>query len=245
MTNPTNHASGVAEPSPVTYETLRVGGKYNWKNQPERLVYMGMRHYVGNGNWHQFALVDKPDSVWCEVRVADLASFEETQTAALEATSGVAEPDDERALSVTEWIRNNYQDHPTIDSLCDALADAIRTPTQPAAPAEVVATDLRDVLTGAANYIDTLGGDSKKYRAALFTPAQAPASPSVGEPVAQWQIKNGGQWCNVDREPEEVFKAKLPVRALYERPLATPPAAPAATEAPITPAQAPSTGADK
>lgn len=57
---------------------MRVGGKYNWKGQPERLIYLGIQHYPGNGFWFQFALVDKPDEVWCEVREADLSSFEET-----------------------------------------------------------------------------------------------------------------------------------------------------------------------
>ena len=57
---------------------MRVGGKYNWKGQPERLVYLGIRRYPGNGFWFQFAKVDEPDKVWCEVREADLDSFEET-----------------------------------------------------------------------------------------------------------------------------------------------------------------------
>jgi hypothetical protein len=55
-----------------------VGNKYNWKNQPERLVYLGY-NFSGNGRWHQFAKVDKPSIVWCEVQTSDLQSFEETQ----------------------------------------------------------------------------------------------------------------------------------------------------------------------
>ncbi len=51
-----------------------VGNKYNWKNQPERLVYLGLA-----GKWHQFAKVDSPDVVWCEVQTADLQHFEETK----------------------------------------------------------------------------------------------------------------------------------------------------------------------
>jgi hypothetical protein len=67
--------------SAVTRDTLRVGGKYNWQHQKERLVYMGMCE-PRNGRWHQFALVEKPDAVWCEVRDSDLAHFEETPAAA-------------------------------------------------------------------------------------------------------------------------------------------------------------------
>lgn len=58
---------------------LKVGGKYNWRNQPELLVYMGVKRYPGNGNWHQFSLVEKPDVCWSEVRGSDIASFEETK----------------------------------------------------------------------------------------------------------------------------------------------------------------------
>lgn len=55
-----------------------IGGFYNWKGQPERLVYLGpMRDPTGI--WHQFAKIDNPSKVWCEVRAADLASFEETK----------------------------------------------------------------------------------------------------------------------------------------------------------------------
>ena len=40
---------------------------------------------------------------------------------------------DKRAVSVTEWIRNNYQDHTTVDSLCDALDRTLAAlATQPA-----------------------------------------------------------------------------------------------------------------
>jgi hypothetical protein len=56
---------------------LVIGGKYNWRYQKERLVYLGKEH--SNGWWHQFALVDSPSVVWCEVRESDLASFEETR----------------------------------------------------------------------------------------------------------------------------------------------------------------------
>lgn len=54
------------------------GGFYNWKCQPERLVYLGY-NWSGNGYWHQFALVNKPDEVWCEVLERDLRLLEETK----------------------------------------------------------------------------------------------------------------------------------------------------------------------
>jgi len=56
---------------------MQIGGKYNWKGQPERLVYLG-HNWSGNGLWHQFAEVGSPSEVWCEVLDEQLASFEET-----------------------------------------------------------------------------------------------------------------------------------------------------------------------
>lgn len=53
---------------------MKIGGKYNWINQPERLVYIGKQ-----GAWHQFAKVDKPDVIWCEVLTDDLSMIEETR----------------------------------------------------------------------------------------------------------------------------------------------------------------------
>lgn len=53
------------------------GNRYNWKNQPERLIYMGVE--VSNGPWHQFAKVGNPHVCWCEVRAEDLRMFEETK----------------------------------------------------------------------------------------------------------------------------------------------------------------------
>ena len=64
----------------VTPNTLCIGGKYNWRNQPERLIYMGRRLYPGDRRfWFQFAKVELADEVWCEVLAEDLSSFEETQ----------------------------------------------------------------------------------------------------------------------------------------------------------------------
>lgn len=55
-----------------------IGGRYNWKYQPERLIYLGY-NWSGNGRWHQFALVENPNKVWCEVQPSDLSMFEETK----------------------------------------------------------------------------------------------------------------------------------------------------------------------
>ena len=51
-----------------------IGGRYNWQYQSERLIYLGKK-----GFWHQFALVEKPYEVWCEVTTDDLHMFEETK----------------------------------------------------------------------------------------------------------------------------------------------------------------------
>lgn len=64
----------------LTVEGLRVGGRYNWKYQEERLTYMGSKMYHGDPRgWYQFALVEEPGEVWCEVTAADLHMLEETQ----------------------------------------------------------------------------------------------------------------------------------------------------------------------
>lgn len=66
---------------PLTAKQLVVGGKYNWKNQPDRLVYVGLCE-PRNGRWHQFAKVDEPSVVWCEVLDSELHMLEETQSEA-------------------------------------------------------------------------------------------------------------------------------------------------------------------
>jgi hypothetical protein len=38
---------------------MKINGRYNWKNQPERLVYVGKK-----GAWHQFELLEKHGEVW-------------------------------------------------------------------------------------------------------------------------------------------------------------------------------------
>ena len=57
---------------------LIIGNRYNWKNQPERLVYVGMCE-PGNGRWHQFEKVDAPGVVWCEVQPQDMYMLELTK----------------------------------------------------------------------------------------------------------------------------------------------------------------------
>ena len=51
-----------------------IGNKYNWKNQPDRLIYLGKK-----GVWHQFKKIGDPRDVWCEVTDADLHKLEETK----------------------------------------------------------------------------------------------------------------------------------------------------------------------
>ena len=62
--------------STVNQNSLVVGGRYNWKHQPERLVYLGTDR--SNGIWYQFAKVEAPEVVWCEVRAGELSMFEVT-----------------------------------------------------------------------------------------------------------------------------------------------------------------------
>lgn len=60
----------------MTNGELEIGGKYNWQSQPERLVYVGLDW---TGRWHQFAKVESPHRVWCEVQAADLHMMERTK----------------------------------------------------------------------------------------------------------------------------------------------------------------------
>lgn len=55
-------------------EKMIVGNHYNWKNQPEHLVYIGR-----DGLWFQFSLVDSVGVIWCEVLESDLHMLEETK----------------------------------------------------------------------------------------------------------------------------------------------------------------------
>jgi hypothetical protein len=70
---------------------MKIGGKYNWKGQPERLMYIGY-NFSGNGYWHQFEKVDEPGVVWCEVLDDQLSSFEETVPTEEKPAAFVKEP---------------------------------------------------------------------------------------------------------------------------------------------------------
>ena len=54
-----------------------IGNKYNWKNQPERLVFIGS-YGQRDATWYQFAKVENPAKVWCELIERDLHMLEET-----------------------------------------------------------------------------------------------------------------------------------------------------------------------
>lgn len=54
-------------------ESMKRGGRYNWKSQPDRLIYLGKK-----GAWHQFKKIGDPREVWCEVLSEDLHMLEET-----------------------------------------------------------------------------------------------------------------------------------------------------------------------
>jgi hypothetical protein len=62
----------------MTDEQFPIGSYCNWKNQPARLIYLG-RKRCGNGYWNQFAKVDAPHTVWCEVLDEDLHMLEATR----------------------------------------------------------------------------------------------------------------------------------------------------------------------
>lgn len=59
----------------LTPATMERGGRYNWRNQPERLIYVGKR-----GSWHRFKKIGDPREVWCEVLDEDLRMLEETES---------------------------------------------------------------------------------------------------------------------------------------------------------------------
>ena len=85
-------------------QDLVIGNKYNWKNQDEKLVYLGF-NFSGNGYWHQFAKVDDlEETVWCEVQTAELEHFE--------LTNGIAvnEFDQELLKLASEYKVHNH--HP-------------------------------------------------------------------------------------------------------------------------------------
>ena len=61
----------------VNSNNIIEGGLYNWRNQKERLIYLGC-NFSGNGFWHQFAKVESPEVVWSEVQGNELEMFEKS-----------------------------------------------------------------------------------------------------------------------------------------------------------------------
>jgi len=50
------------------------GGKYNWRYQSDKLIYVGK-----SGAWHQFKKIGDPRPVWCEVLDEDIYRLEVTK----------------------------------------------------------------------------------------------------------------------------------------------------------------------
>ena len=58
---------------------LIIGETYNFKNQLERLIYLGKPdNRSGDSYWHHFALAESPNEVWAEVLDEGLDMMEET-----------------------------------------------------------------------------------------------------------------------------------------------------------------------
>lgn len=57
--------------SDLTKENINIAGNYKWKCGEEKLIYQGKM-----GAWHQFALIENPSKVWCEVLDNDLNMLE-------------------------------------------------------------------------------------------------------------------------------------------------------------------------
>ena len=53
---------------------MKKGRNYNWVNQEEKLVYLGKE-----GCWNQFAKIETPEIIWCEVLDSDLHMIEESK----------------------------------------------------------------------------------------------------------------------------------------------------------------------
>jgi len=62
----------MSEMAELSVDQLRIGGRYKWINQHERLIYLG----DFNG-WHQFSKAERPDQVWCELSQYDVHMLEE------------------------------------------------------------------------------------------------------------------------------------------------------------------------
>jgi hypothetical protein len=59
-------------------EEMILHEEYNFKNQPEKLKYLG-RNFSGNGYWHQFEKISNPGVVWSELLTGDLWMIELTK----------------------------------------------------------------------------------------------------------------------------------------------------------------------
>ena len=60
----------------IMFTPLKIDGRYNFKHQSERLIYLGY-NYSGNGYRHQFAKVGSCD-VWAELLDSELYMIVET-----------------------------------------------------------------------------------------------------------------------------------------------------------------------
>lgn len=57
----------------LSADNIEIGAQYNWLHQSEKLIYLGL-----DGCWHQFAKVDDPGVVWCEVLSHELHMLEKS-----------------------------------------------------------------------------------------------------------------------------------------------------------------------
>ena len=117
----------------LTPESLNLGGRYNWRNRPERLVYIGPKHYRGDPRrWHQFGKVETPGVVWREVLDSDISHFEKSAPAPV---AGV--PSESQALTALEKIEvllskvmpEDSRGQPEAAYLVRQLRDALAAPS--------------------------------------------------------------------------------------------------------------------
>ena len=90
-------------------ENLHKGKLYNFKNQPEQLVFMGRKFYPGDPRmWFQFAKVASPYEVWAEIFQADLHLIEETPEETQQETPITTFEDFKAALKLAEGDIASY-----------------------------------------------------------------------------------------------------------------------------------------
>lgn len=68
---------GVIGDSEMKAEEMIIGKEYNFRNQPERLIYIG-NNFSRNGYWHQFEKVSERGVVWSEMQPSELDLIELT-----------------------------------------------------------------------------------------------------------------------------------------------------------------------